>query len=304
MIPSSTAHPVVCFGEILWDILPDKSLPGGAPMNVAYHLKKLGLHPALITKVGNDDYGKKLVEMLLANQLNTDYVQTDDQHPTGLVYARINKNHEVTYDIVFPSAWDFIEKDERAAALVKDAAYFVFGSLATRHHTSRNTLYALLEAAQTKVLDINLRAPHYSQPLVEELLYKADILKLNEAELNTLAAKQGAALAKEQQIQLLKDRFHIHTVIVTMGGDGAMVAANGNVYYSPGYKVQVADTIGSGDAFLAGFLYQLYNQASLQKAVDFAAALGALVAAYAGACPNYDPAQIMALMQAHEQSSI
>ena len=304
MAPASTSHPVVCFGEVLWDILPDKSLPGGAPMNVAYHLQKLGLQPALLSRVGNDDYGKKLIAMLSANQLHTDYVQVDDQHETGLVHAHLEANNEVRYDIVFPSAWDFIEMEARFAELIKAATYFVFGSLATRNKTSRDTLYALLENAQTKVLDINLRAPHYRQPLIEELLFKADILKLNEAELDMIAGWHDASTNREQQIQLLQDRFHIQTIIVTMGGDGAMVATDGQVYYNPGYKVQVADTIGSGDAFLAGFLYQLYNKMPLQKALDFAAALGALIATYPGACPAYDPAQITTLMMANQQSAI
>src|SRR5688500_5391149 len=127
MPSSSMPHQIVCFGEILWDILPDKSLPGGAPMNVAYHLKKLGLQPALITKVGDDDYGKQLVEMLASNQLSIDFVQVDHQQETGLVYARPGANNEVIYDIVNPSAWDFIEWTNEHEHLLQRAAYFVFG---------------------------------------------------------------------------------------------------------------------------------------------------------------------------------
>src|SRR5688500_12129404 len=96
---SSTSHQVVCFGEVLWDILPTGALPGGAPMNVAYHLKKLGADPALITKIGPDDYGKKLVDMLSESGVSTQYFQTDKEYPTGLVYANVSDQHEVTYDI-------------------------------------------------------------------------------------------------------------------------------------------------------------------------------------------------------------
>jgi fructokinase len=129
-------------------------------------------------------------------------------------------------------------------------------------------------------------------------------LKLNEAELNIIAGWYGAPATKEQQIQLLQDRYHLATVIVTMGGDGAMVAAGGAFYYHPGYKVQVADTIGSGDAFLAGFLFKLFNQAPFQEALDFASALGALIATYNGACPLYEPAEIATIIQANEQPHI
>jgi fructokinase len=301
MASASLSYPVVCFGEILWDILPDKSLPGGAPMNVAYHLQKLGLRPALISRIGADDYGKNLVDMLSMNQLSTDFIQVDSQHDTGLVYARPGANNEVTYDIVYPSAWDFIEQQRSFPNLLNEAAYFVFGSLATRHSTSKQTLHALLENAQTKVLDINLRKPHYSQPGVEDLLQKADIVKLNETELQIITAWYGNCSSKVQQMQLLQDRFAIDMIIVTMGSEGAMVSQGGHYFYNPGYKVVVSDTIGSGDAFLAGFLSQLYNKASLQEALDFAAGLGALIATYPGACPAYDPTQITKLMMGNKQ---
>jgi fructokinase len=304
MSPVSAQHQVVCFGEILWDILPDKTLPGGAPMNVAFHLKKLGLQPALITRVGADTYGRKLSTMLANNDLSTDYVQVDDQHETGLVNAKVGANNEVSYDIVYPSAWDFIEWDDRFGELLLNAAYFVFGSLASRNKTSRHTLMRLLETTATKVLDINLRAPHYDQSLVETLLQKADIVKLNEAELQHISAWYGAPEQREEQIRLLQQHFYLDTVIVTRGGEGAMVAHDNRFYYNSGYSVQVADTIGSGDAFLAGFLHQLYNQAPVQQALDFASALGALIATLPGACPAYDTAQIGQLMMANAQSSI
>src|ERR687886_419692 len=150
-------HQVVCFGEVLWDILPTGALPGGAPMNVAYHLKKLGINPALITKIGLDDYGKKLVNMLSESGVSTEYFDMDYEHPTGLVYANMNNHHEVVYDIVYPSAWDFIEWKEEFANLVQQAEFFVYGSLTSRSKVSRDTLEQLLELARIKVLDINLR---------------------------------------------------------------------------------------------------------------------------------------------------
>src|SRR5215217_4746618 len=108
----TSQHQVVCFGEVLWDLLPSKALPGGAPMNVAYHLKKLGTDPVLLSKIGTDNYGKGLVDMLSENVVSTDFLQVDYIHPTGLVYANPNEYNEVIYDIVFPSAWDFIEWQE------------------------------------------------------------------------------------------------------------------------------------------------------------------------------------------------
>src|SRR5687768_6193577 len=120
-------HPVVCFGEVLWDMLPSGPLPGGAPMNVAYHLKKLGANPALITRIGLDHYGEKLVNMLSESGVTTEYFDVDYKHPTGLVYANLNDHHEVVYDIVNPSAWDFIEWKDEFDDLVRQADFFVFG---------------------------------------------------------------------------------------------------------------------------------------------------------------------------------
>ena len=103
MKQSSQAE-VVCFGEVLWDILPSGPLPGGAPMNVAYHLKKLGAASALISRVGVDDYGKDLIKIFSLQGLSNEYVDVDYEHDTGLVYANPNEHNEVVYDIVFPSA--------------------------------------------------------------------------------------------------------------------------------------------------------------------------------------------------------
>src|SRR5215218_10575653 len=130
---SSSQYPVVCFGEVLWDILPSGPLPGGAPMNVAYHLKKLGTNPALITKIGLDDFGKDLVDTLYNCSLNTEYIEVDYEQPTGLVYANLNDHQEVMYDIVNPSAWDFIEWNDEFDSLLRQAAFFVYGSLTSRN---------------------------------------------------------------------------------------------------------------------------------------------------------------------------
>ena len=289
---------MVCFGEVLWDLLPTKALPGGAPMNVAYHLKKLGANPLLLSKIGPDDYGKGLVDMLAANELTTDFLQVDFTHPTGLVYAKPNEYNEVVYDIVFPSAWDFIEWQDEFSAALAEAEYFVYGSLTSRNRISRDTLYRLLEEAKTKVLDINLRPPHFNRANVEYLLRHADILKMNIAELELITGWFSRFSTTEERVQLIQDRFHIDTVVVTMGGDGALVNHQGLVHRHEGFNVTVADTIGSGDAFLAGFLDRLLNGAGIEDALRFASATGAFIATQSGACPAYEVAQITELMGA------
>ena len=140
---------IVCFGEILWDVLPAGVMPGGAPMNVAYHLKKLKREPKLITRVGHDEWGKELIQLMEKNEISTDYFQIDYDLGTGKVIANVFDSSNVTYDIIAPVAWDQIQWDNSFEGLVADCDYFVFGSLATRNQKSRQTLYGLLELAKT-----------------------------------------------------------------------------------------------------------------------------------------------------------
>jgi fructokinase len=286
---------VVCYGEILWDILPSGALPGGAPMNVAYHLHKLNRPVSLITAIGADRYGTDLMNLLSKWGIDTGYCHIDRYHPTGIVYAHPKGPHEMVYDIVYPSAWDFILWNDTFPSLMQEADYLVFGSLACRNHLSANTLFKLLESAKNKVLDINIRPPHFSRKTVEQLLYKTTILKLNLAELELIAGWYAPLQTVSDKVQLIQDRFSINTIVVTLGDKGALLCMDGIFYEHPGYTVQVADTIGSGDAFLAALLSKLIDRSPPEAILDYACATGALIASYPGACPDYSTQEIAAL---------
>ena len=281
-------HGIVCYGEILWDLLPSGPQPGGAPMNVAYQLHRLGKGPAMISRIGKDERGDELLKVLQSKGLNTKYIQIDEAVPTGIVKATQHPNGDMSYDIVSPAAWDHIVADDTTEALVKQAAYFVFGSLSARHATSRNTLFQLLEMAHTKVLDINLRPPHFSRPLIESLLQYADILKLNNDELELVTGWYGNYSNTEDRVSLLQDKFGIRNMIVTMGANGAQLHLNGQSYTHPGYKVPVTDTVGSGDAFLAAIISKTIDKAAPEPMLDFANRLAATITTYKGAMPDYD----------------
>lgn len=285
-------YPVVCFGEILWDVLPDCAVPGGAPMNVAYHLKKMGINPALITRVGLDDWGKNLIGILERNQLVTDFVQLDGNLETGKVNATIGANNEMSYDILKPVAWDNIQMDKEYESLVSNSQYFVFGSLVTRSEVSRNTLYQLVEMAKYKVIDINLRPPHYNREIVEKLLSEADLLKLNIAELELITGWFSTLSSEHDRIKVLQDVYHIENIVVTKGGEGALLNVGGIVYEHRGFPVEVKDTVGSGDSFLAGLLYKFLQGGTPAEALEFASGLGALIASHTGACPDYKKEEI------------
>lgn len=289
-----TPH-IVCFGELLWDILPTGALPGGAPMNVAYHLHRLGLPASLVTRVGSDERGQGLLGIVKEKGISAAGIQVDPHTPTGIVLAQPGENHEMHYDIVAPAAWDNIAYSEALAGEVTKAAYFVFGSLAARQPVSANTLLRLLDTPATKVLDINLRPPHFNPASLEPLLLKADVLKMNLSELELISSWYGNAATLAEKTDLLRNRFHIPTIIVTMGADGAAADVEGQLHLHPGYKVEVADTVGSGDAFLAAFLSGTIRQTPVAETLDFAAALGALVASRTGGWPAYSLEDITAI---------
>ena len=292
----SNRNNVVCFGEILWDILPTASLPGGAPMNVAYHLKKLGNNPQLISKIGEDEWGQKLIDLLVKSDIKTDYIKTDKLLSTGKVNATIGENNEVSYNIVKPVAWDNIEWQQGFEPIMKSADYFVYGSLAARSDVSRKTLFELLSFAKNKVLDVNLRAPHYTKELLESLMPDVHLLKMNEDELVIISDWFFDLKKEEDRINALQNKFNIPNIVVTKGGAGAIYNCKEKYFYQDGFKVKVADTIGSGDCFLAAFLTGLHKNDRPENILQFACAAGALIASYSGACPDYDPAEITSLI--------
>jgi len=286
--PNYSPTPATCFGEILWDVLPDGPQPGGAPLNVAYHLNKLGMGSSLITRIGKDENGQKLFELMENWGINTGLLQVDEQYETSQVLAKMNNGNEVSYEIVFPVAWDFIDQSQQLLQHIKPSTYFIFGSLASRNETSRSTLYNLLENDAIKVFDINLRPPFINQAQLGHLLSKADIVKFNEAELGVVQIMFGGSLKGESdKVRFIQDRFNIPEVIVTKGEFGASYYKLDKTYNVWGNEVKVKDTIGSGDSFLAAFISAHSRQDQPLQILKKAIAMGAFIATKKGGCPEY-----------------
>lgn len=283
----------VCFGEVLWDVLPDAKLPGGAPMNVAYHLNQLHIPTVMISRVGKDQDGDEILEFIQSKNVATQFVQKDEEYATGKVLATL-VNNNASYEILQPVAWDFIQYNMQLQKLVASVPYFIFGSLVARNSVSQRTLFELLESASEKILDINLRKPHFEKKTLEYLMQHANVLKLNEDELELLASWYGFDGTPRDQARALQHKFQLHTIINTRGSQGAFVLREDEWAEHPGFTVKVADTIGSGDAFLAGYLSKITSNSPLQQAVTFASAMGAFVASHHGACPSYVPGDVEA----------
>ncbi|WP_138993729.1 carbohydrate kinase family protein [Larkinella sp. C7] len=276
---------ITCFGEILWDVLPTSKQAGGAPMNVAVHLRNFGLNAQLISRVGNDELGHELLEFVAQKGLPLDRIQTGQSHLTGVAKANISDCNEVTYKIVQPVAWDYIQLEPGLLKTVQQSAFFIYGSLAARSPQTHETLLALLAVAPRKVFDVNLRAPHYEPATVLELLQQADIAKLNEHELSEITGWFGGPTDAKSAMYGLRERFNLEKLCVTLGEKGAFLLDETGFVHQPGFPVEVEDTIGSGDAFLAAFLYKTLQGETAQTTLEFACATGAYVATQRGATP-------------------
>lgn len=279
---------IICFGEVLWDVLPTQSIAGGAPMNVARHFERLGMDVTLVSRVGSDQKGVKLTNFLSKSGLNTAFVQADPVLPTSEVVVKLDENNIATYEIKEPVAWDNIKLHDDLVQKVVKSGILVYGTLAARSEETRKTLKELLKYNNLKVIDINLRPPFDTEEIVKDLLAKADIAKLNIEELDQIAKWEGfISLKEDDRIKKLCEQFGIDLLIVTYGADGAKVFDGKEIYHHPGYKVKTADSVGAGDAFLSGFLYKMLNDSTVEEALDYASATGALVASHNGATPDY-----------------
>ena len=287
---------VICFGEVLWDMLPSGKMPGGAPMNVAFHLNNFGLDSAIISRIGTDDLGDELLDFMQSAGLNTTLVQRGTNHLTGVVKVNMDDKNEITYKIVQPVAWDYIQLDDKAVEAVEQSDCFVFGSLAARNPGTRETLYELIKQAPFKVFDVNLREPYYTKEIVENLLHKTDMVKMNAHELAMITAWHDTLTDEKNAIKNLSERFDVPTVCVTRGGSGAVLFREGEFFESRGFEVQVSDTIGSGDSFLAALIKGILVGEHPAESVETACAVGALVATRRGATPVISKEEIDALL--------
>lgn len=274
----------VCFGEVLWDVFPTHKKIGGAPLNVALRMNSLGVRTTMISRVGVDNNGDDIVSFLKENEINVDEVQTTEDYKTGVVNVMINEKGNASYDIAYPSAWDKIELTKAIKEKVSKSDVFVFGSLACRDELSRTTLYALLDIANYKVMDANLRAPYYTTEVLIELMQKADFIKLNDEELREISRELGSPYNSfEQNIKFIAEKTNSKQLCVTKGEFGAVLYYNDKFYYNSGYFIKVVDTVGAGDSFLASLIVRLLRGKSPQKSLNYACAIGALVAGQEGA---------------------
>jgi fructokinase len=287
----------VCFGEVLWDVFPTHKKIGGAPLNVALRMNSFGVKTTMISRVGADENGEDILTFLNNQEVTTDLIQVTKEYKTGAVNVMINEKGNASYDILYPSAWDKIVVTEIMDKVISEAEVFVFGSLSSRDEVSRKTLISLLDKAKYKVFDANLRAPYYTAEVLEELMQKADFIKLNDEELREISRELGSPYNSfEQNMKFIAEKTNTKQICVTKGEFGAVLYYNDKFYYNSGYFVKVVDTVGAGDSFLASLIIRLLKGKSPQKSLNYACAIGALVAGQEGANPQISEKEIKKFM--------
>lgn len=302
---------VIGLGEALFDCLPDGRKLGGAPANFAYHISQFGLNGCAISAIGDDELGKEIIDTFKAMQRSVstfDFRLSTVEQPTGTVKVTLDDKGIPQYEICLGVAWDNIPLTEEMLSIARQAQAVCFGSLAQRSKVSRATIHAMLDATPAdalRVFDINLRQQWYTAEIISESLHRANILKINDEELDVVATMllgepttPGQLIATDADLtrricRELIARYQLKMLILTCGAIGSYVFTANEESYIATPKVTVADTVGAGDSFTAAFVAQLLNGKTMRQAHEKAVAVSAFVCTQHGAMPVL-PADIKA----------
>ena len=279
---------VVGIGEALWDLLPSGPQLGGAPANFAYHARQLGAKAQVITRVGDDEYGRRVVQRFEEMDINGGTVQTDADLRTGAAIVALGGDGTPQFTIVDGVAWDSLALTDEALKAVRNANAVCFGTLAQRKSTARLVIQQLVEATPVtalRVFDVNLRQGHYNWEIIEQSLATANVLKMNDHELAVLSPRLELSGTVNQMMSQLAERFELELVAITRAERGSLLYQSGNWSELPGRKMDIADTIGAGDAFTAALVLGLLNQFSLEDIHRIAADVASFVCSQQGATP-------------------
>ena len=280
---------IIGLGEILWDVLPDGKQLGGAPANFAYVSNALGNRGIVLSRVGDDELGREILDELRAKNLATKYVEIDADKLTGIVNVKL-ENGQPGYEIVENVAWDFLELSENWREIAKNYDAVCFGSLAQRGEVSRQTIRKFVGLTNgLKIFDGNLRQNYFSVGVIRESFELANVAKLNHEELPIVAEMLEIAGGNQlETAKNLREKFDLKFLCVTRGANGSWLLTENETSENAGLKITVKDTIGAGDAFTAGMTHGILRGWELDKINEFANKVGAFVASNTGAMPSFE----------------
>ncbi len=296
---------VLAYGEVLWDMLPSGPQLGGAPFNFCYRVNSLGDVGWMVSRLGRDELGRRAWERIATLGMDTRFVQWDEEAPTGTVNVDLSDPNRPDFTIVPGVAYDNTQTNDDLLKAAGLAECICFGTLMQRTAIARRTLRRLLDAAQNaaRLLDINLRKDCYTRETILDSLRAADVLKLNDDEAQTLARmfEFGDAHIPEFCARM-REQWGLREIVVTLGERGAFASDAAEGVHVPGYRVELVDTCGSGDAFTAGYLHRRMRGEPLAACCELGNALGAMVAGQSGATAPIPPESVRAfILQEHER---
>lgn len=284
---------ILSMGEILWDVFPDKEFLGGAPLNFSVNTKRLGSEISLVSAVGTDSRGTQALHSMQELGLYTDFIKIVPDTATGTAIVTTDDAGNAHFVIPRPAAFDHLNFDDteitRIAEMHPDWIYY--GTLAQTNQKNEMILQRLAAAIPNLrcFYDVNLRAGSWNFPLVHRLSRLASIIKINDAEAETLFRLSAAigSFSVEKFCGYWASFYSVKVICVTLGSQGCGIWAGGEFHLFPGYSIKVVDTVGAGDAFSAAFLYGYRLGWPMERTASFANALGALVASRTGATPPW-----------------
>ena len=281
---------ILSIGEVLWDMLPSGRKVGGAPANFAFHCLQFGADVRLLSRVGNDDLGRELIEFYRSLDLSTEFVETDSTAPTGTVEVELSAAGQPKYTIRENVAWDKIEATDAAIRFAQTADAVCFGSLAARSGAALRTIQVLVsntKPSALRVLDLNLRDPFVAPNVIRTMLSLANILKLNDDELARIAAMFGVSgSTAKQHADWFINEYGLTMLLLTCGSHGSRIFYEGKEHFCESRKIEVVDTVGAGDAFTAVVVVGLLSDWSMEKIHERASEVASFVCTQSGATPK------------------
>jgi sugar/nucleoside kinase (ribokinase family) len=300
---------VVALGELLVDFTPAgisesgnvlfERNPGGAPANVVACLAKLGRRTGLIGKVGDDDFGRFLRQVLIDKGVSPQGLLLDPKEQTTLAFVHLQPDGERSFSFYRKPGADTRLRPEEIAQELLDTRIFHFGSLSLTAEPARSATKAALRLVRDKNIlvsyDPNLRPPLW--PSLDEargemldVMHMADLVKISLEELEFLTGSTDL----EGASQSLQQDYDLKMLLVTLGKEGCYYRLGDLCGHVPGFKVRSIDATGAGDAFLGAMLFQIvrldkdlaaWTADDLVASIRFANATGALATTKKGAIP-------------------
>jgi len=294
--PQDESYSILGIGELLWDILPAGARLGGAPANFTAFCARLGNHAQLVSRVGEDEYGRASMEALAQFASILEYIQVDHQHPTGTVNVTFLADRQPSYEITEGVAWDYIHGTEALRSAFRKADAVCFGTLCQRSPVSRDAIRALVSETRDncmRICDVNVRLPYCAEDVLRWSMKYATIIKVSDEELPFVLATTGldeTANSPEDAAQVLLAAFpSARLIAITRGSQGCMLANRQTIASHPGFPIRMVDPVGAGDAFTAGLTHAILRDASLDQAAKIANLCGSFVASQPTASPLLPP---------------